>query len=272
MNEIGIGTISLFLWIILIILLIFINLIRGKEKWHIRKQDGLLEILLWISFFSVPFAYQMSDQFDNIFFFFIAFAFAGTYLEFLGGWTWYKLMGTRLYRYYKKNILGFTSIYMPPLWGAAGMFFLSIYNRLNLQEIEIDIFEFVSVFSLFGLIGILISMSIMALSDLFTKKVNGLKGFTWLEYSLFVNFLWTGIIATAVYFNNINILIYFVITSSVGMILEGLLGKGIHKIFGENFWIYRRFALFRGGTSLLILPIWSIASLLALIFIELILY
>lgn len=272
MNALIVGAISVFFWIFLIVCLEAVNLVRGKSRRSIHNQDGIIELLLWISFFSIPFLFQLSGKIENIFYFFVIYAFTGTYLEFMGGWIWYKLMGTRLYRYYKRNLLGFTSIYMPPFWGGAGLFFLSIFQLFKLDESRIGLVEFLNVFLFWGMIGLIISFSLMAFSDLLKNKINRLEGFTWIEYSLFVNFLWFGIISTAIHFRNIDIIFYFLITSSVGMILEGLLSKGIHKIFGENFWIYRRFSMFKGGTSLLILPIWSVASLLGLVLIKLILY
>jgi len=67
------------------------------------------------------------------------------------------------------------------------------------------------------------------------------------------------------FFNSTNIIFFILLSTGLGLILEGLLSKFIHRSTGEHLWIYTRYKLFAGGTSWLIIPLWSGAATLAII-------
>ncbi len=54
---------------------------------------------------------------------FLIFAFLGTFLEWLVGFSFHMVMGQKLWTYSKYNINTYTSFLSIPLWGIAGVFF-----------------------------------------------------------------------------------------------------------------------------------------------------
>jgi len=57
---------------------------------------------------------------------FIASAILGTFFEWLVGWWFYHVMGTRLWTYHRYAITKYTSFLSIPLWGLLGVFLLLI--------------------------------------------------------------------------------------------------------------------------------------------------
>lgn len=54
---------------------------------------------------------------------FIGFAFTGTLLEWMIGWSYYNIVGQRLWTYHRYAITKYTSFLSIPLWGFAGVLF-----------------------------------------------------------------------------------------------------------------------------------------------------
>ncbi len=53
---------------------------------------------------------------------FISAAIFGTILEWLVGWWFHQIMGTRLWTYHRYSITRYTSFLSIPIWGIAGVF------------------------------------------------------------------------------------------------------------------------------------------------------
>lgn len=54
---------------------------------------------------------------------FIVFAFVGPFLEWLLGFSYYKIVGQRLWTYHRYSITHYTSFLTIPFWGLAGVLF-----------------------------------------------------------------------------------------------------------------------------------------------------
>lgn len=68
---------------------------------------------------------------SSIIYTFFASAILGTFLEWLCGWWFYHIMGTRLWTYHRYSITKYTSFLSIPLWGLAGIFFLLIVKLFS---------------------------------------------------------------------------------------------------------------------------------------------
>lgn len=103
----------------------------------------------------------------------------------------------------------------------------------------------------------------MGVRDYLKGKISNLSRFRWSKNILLVLVIWVPIIYMVFTLNNYYILVYFILTSITGLILEGLFSMKLRDVYGESFWLYYRYNIFKQGTSLLILPVWGAASLLA---------
>lgn len=177
-------------------------------------------------------------------------------------------MGSRLYRYFKANILGFTSWYIFPYWAAAGLYFYGFWQLIEYlipdsKINKIDSISMVRDLSLVALLAFFLVLLFLGIRDYSRRKISNLLGFRWSKYFLLVSVIWIPIIYMVLVLSNYYILIYFILTSITGLILEGLLSMKLRDVYGESFWLYYRYNIFKQGTSLLILHVWGAASLLA---------
>lgn len=62
---------------------------------------------------------------------FIIFALVGTFLEWIIGFSYYQIVGVRLWSYHKYAITKYTSFLSIPLWGLAGVIFWLLAKALQ---------------------------------------------------------------------------------------------------------------------------------------------
>lgn len=250
------------------------KLLKIIFKDRLVQQDRLIQVFVAILFWGIPFISQFVFGIKNIFYFTLSFSILGMISEYLFNWLWQKLMGSRLYRYYKANILGYTSWYIFPYWGAAGLFFYGAWqildNIFHFLSKGFSLDEFTRNFSLAFLFTLFLLLTIFGFKDYLRKKTSELKGFSWSKYFSLVLLIVLPILYVCYTLNSPQLIIYFLFTSITGMVLEGILGQRIKILYGENFWLYYRYEIFHQATSLLILPVWGAAALLAFLLFNLI--
>lgn len=104
---------------------------RHKIQRLIKKHH--FSIWRYLLFFGIPFvttvlfAAQYNRSLLTIFF---TFAVVGTIMEWLTGYAYYNVVGTRLWTYNRYSLNGHTSLLSLPLWGFAGVFFWVVTSRL----------------------------------------------------------------------------------------------------------------------------------------------
>ncbi|MEI6462552.1 MAG: hypothetical protein WCO33_02680 [bacterium] len=159
------------IWTLLFIILIVINTIKGRPAAYIKSQDKDIYLITFISFITGVIIAQLSSFIENIFLFFILYSFIGFMCEFTADYLWYKIFGSRIYRYFDGNLLGFTSWYIIPIWGAAGLFFLGLaeITKVNLHLSGIDLLK---IYLSLGFVGLLFSGFISGIMDYFKKKTS----------------------------------------------------------------------------------------------------
>ena len=97
--------------------------ITGKKlKEHHYSFSRYLYLLLF-PITAVLVSYFRLGNDNTIFTIFFSFAMVGTFLEWLVGFSYNKIMGVRLWSYYKYPINAYTSVLSIPLWGLAGVMF-----------------------------------------------------------------------------------------------------------------------------------------------------
>ncbi len=262
--QIGVLIGSLFL--VSVFILSMINTLRGKKLNYINKQDSLIQTLLMVTSYGGVLFADVFLGMKGIFTYVLIYSFVGLiFIEFLGNFLWFRIMGTRLYTYYRNDLLKFTSWNMLPFWGGAGLYFYSVWRFLGLGSIDLDWFEFAKSVLAFGIFNVAVILVVYGLASYLRGKLKVKAGFRWMKYLVFVGFLWGGLLLALIEHKLLIILPYFIFTSISAIVMEGFLGYCIKSLYGENFWIYRRMPLFKGTTSWLILPIWAIASGLALV-------
>lgn len=244
-------------------LLLFIS---GKD---IRDKDYLVDIIFILSLVVTPSIIAVYFGYPQFSYYIIAYGLIGTLIEFTVGWTYYQLFGARLYRYYKQDLFGFSSIRMFPFWAGASIYFFFIYNTVMQLSTELaSSGEFTMILFAGGFIGILLSLVFASIFDLTDRKIDTENKFSWGKYTIFASLFVVGPIAVSIHYGYV-LFIYYIIAMITGVILEGMLGLTLRKLYGESFWRYYRLDIFSGQTSLTITPLWLGAISLALIFIYL---
>jgi len=67
--------------------------------------------------------YYLRDLGSNIALIVLAFAFFGTLAEWIIGYSYHRIVGSRLWTYHRLALGGYTSLLSFPLWGLAGLIF-----------------------------------------------------------------------------------------------------------------------------------------------------
>lgn len=62
---------------------------------------------------------------------FLVFSIVGTFLEWLIGFSYHKVVGQRLWTYHKYSLTGYSSLLSIPLWGMAGVLFWLLAKALT---------------------------------------------------------------------------------------------------------------------------------------------
>lgn len=88
------------------------------------------------------------------------------------------------------------------------------------------------------------------------------KEWKWSEYFFMATAPFAGMILLT-YFEGIEILIFFLLSSFIGFIAEYTLGLLCEKTLGRRLWVYKKLNL-GGHTSLLSLPFWGGAGIIFL--------
>ena len=109
----------------------------------------------------------------------------------------------------------------------------------------------------FGFIFIVVSLVGFYLAYLYGRKT---KRFKWSEYSAILAGPVLSIIILAVLID-IKILTLFLVSASVGFLLEYVVGLTYHKTLNKRLWRYERLSI-DGYSSLLSVPIWGIAGVI----------
>ncbi len=79
-------------------------------------------LFLMISPFSIIWLFSMKLDIPLLHIF-IIFSLAGTFLEWLVGYSYHQIVGQRLWTYHRYSLNGYTSILSIPLWGLGGVLF-----------------------------------------------------------------------------------------------------------------------------------------------------
>ena len=109
----------------------------------------------------------------------------------------------------------------------------------------------------FGFIFIVVSLVGFYLAYLYGRKT---KRFKWTEYGAILAGPVLSIIILAVLID-IKILTLFLVSASVGFLLEYIVGLTYHKTLNKRLWRYERLSI-DGYSSLLSVPIWGIAGVI----------
>ena len=109
----------------------------------------------------------------------------------------------------------------------------------------------------FGFIFIVVSLVGFYLAYLYGRKA---KRFKWTEYGAILAGPVLSIIILAVLID-IKILTLFLVSASVGFLLEYVVGLTYHKTLNKRLWRYERLSI-DGYSSLLSVPIWGIAGVI----------
>jgi len=109
----------------------------------------------------------------------------------------------------------------------------------------------------FGFIFIVVSLVGFYLAYLYGRKT---KRFKWTEYGAILAGPVLSIIILAVLID-IKILTLFLVSASVGFLLEYVVGLTYHKTLNKRLWRYERLSI-DGYSSLLSVPIWGIAGVI----------
>jgi hypothetical protein len=246
-----------------IVVLGLTNKLKGKSFYHFQEQDGYLQLIYTTCFIAMALCGEFILGYKNLFIYFISFAFIGFSIEFIGDWVWYRFFGRRLYNYTKKDLLGFTSWYVIPFWGAAGIYFYGAWIFLGFKDVNINVNDMIAIWSKYLVISLYIVLVLNGIIEYFLKSTAKGKVLKLTKYLLIFGVVWGGIIGMLLENGSIYLVYYFLFTSITGVLLEGILGRLLKNTFGENFWLYYRFPLFDGATSLLVLPLWPFISLIA---------
>src|SRR5207237_864647 len=99
---------------------------------------------------------------NNFLQFFLVSSIVGLFLEFTIGLVYYLVFNARLYRYYRHNILGFTSWDTLPLWSGAAMLFFAIWKSLNLGKPNLVGFNFIITFIGYGFLTSFVILGFVA--------------------------------------------------------------------------------------------------------------
>ncbi len=257
-------------FIMLFLLRIVTFILRRRYKDKLANKDIIVEIFVLIIFLGIPFISEFVLGINNVFKYTIIFAIIGMGCEFLFDLIWYVLTGSRLYRYFKANLLGFTSWFIFPYWAAAGLYFYGSWQFLTLlfpamALPTVDILPLLKDLSFISLLTALIILFIFGFVQYIRGRSIKTNGFQDYKYTIIVLMIWVPILYFIYTFNNPFLAIYFIFTSITGIVLEGKLSMKLRNLYGESFWLYYRKNIFKQGTSLLILPIWGAAALLALL-------
>lgn len=127
----------LFLFYLGLMLISFIFEIGfSKLHFHLNKtsKSRKFNLARYIIFLFFPLlttfiaAYLSSLPFIYVFF---AFAFLGTFLEWTIGYAYNKVMGIKMWKYYRWSIGGYTSLLSIPIWGMAGVFFWLLVRAIT---------------------------------------------------------------------------------------------------------------------------------------------
>lgn len=251
------------LLVFLLILILFLldigfislwNLLNKRSFDFIHKQDSLIALTMFIVIAVSAYIFDFLIV-PNLFIYFLLACITGIFLEFIFGFSWFKLMGSRLYRYYSKEFLGFTSLYVVPIWGLGGLVFLSCWNIL--------VGDITTGYSLSFLVGVFIlggifSATVVAIIGTVIKSFS--KGFNLTKYIVLLASIWGGIISVSLVVGR-DLIIYVLVSSLIGLILEIFMGLVFPSLFGQRLWIYKRFPILGGVSSYLMFPIWGIASI-----------
>lgn len=230
-----------------------------------QKVDWPMHILMFIPPIVLALYIELYLGIDNFMLFAFFCGLLGMLLEFVSGWIWWSIFGTRIYIYYKKTFMGLTTFFNWSYWTGVTIYFYLCLRFINILPTEFLFWS--TIITNLGLSSLLVVIYLVlwAISDGLDGVFNKKSGFTFSKYGLFLVFLWGIIFALVLLTNSYLLLIYFVFTTVTGFILEGLLGQLLRLIFGEYIWIYTRKPVFGKATSWLLLPVWAIASLMVYI-------
>ena len=87
--------------------------------------------LYYLLFPLLTFGVSIYENGWNVVQVFLIFAFLGTFLEWMVGFTYHKIVGVRLWTYHKYSITRYTSFLSIPLWGFAGILFWHLARVLQ---------------------------------------------------------------------------------------------------------------------------------------------
>ena len=254
-------------FVIVSILLYFsiIKLISASVTAKLQKNDFPIELaIILIS----ALVYLLGDLYfgiNGLAIFALLYGILGILIEYCADWLWYRIFGARLYVYTKKPWMKFTTFWNLPVWALGGVIFILPYIYLNIAEGMPSPSTALLAFLAFGMIGFIIYIVSLSIYDGLDKKLDDYKGFNWFKYAFFPTILWSAIFGGSVFLGVNKLPLYLIAMAPLGTLLEGGLGLSLKLIFGEKFWHYTRKPLIEKTTSWLILPLWPVATLMAIL-------
>ncbi len=247
-----------------------ISFISGKD---LRDNNRTIDVIAFVSIIGTGSLVSWFLGYPKFIYYILAYALLGTLLEYAVGWEYYRQFGSRLYRYYKQELFGFSSIRVFHFWAAAGIYFFIMYNTI--MNIPLDFaqpgrYSMLLFAGSFG--GIVISTVLASLLDLADKKLDlkKIKEYKLGHYIIFASSFITGPMLVSINYG-FRLFLYYVIAMITGVIFEGVLGLVLKVLFGESFWRYYKLDILGSNTSYVVTPLWLGATSLALLLIYLVL-
>lgn len=226
--------------------------------------DNISSTVTFILFFAGTALISFFYNNWNLFLYFITFSTIALWCEYTLGWLYFIIFDARIYRYYDNSLLGFSSPRMLPYWGGAALFFYAMFNILRVELAAFDVVSILLTYTTWATFGLAAWIFIISVSNLLRMKLIRKDHFSWTKFSVFSAFFIGGLLGFLVTYWSLNLFLFIFGVLMISIVLEGLLGRYIKEIHAERFWIYYRTSLFRGNTSLIIIPMWSGALILAI--------
>ncbi len=242
---------------------LLINLLIKKATKK-KNLDNLTSIVTFFLFFVGTLGMSLYYQNWNLFFYFVTFSTIALWFEYALGWLYFIIFDARIYRYYDNSLLGFSSPRMLPYWGGAALFFYAMFNLLQVDLAPFDVVKILVTYATAATFGLAAWIFIISISNLIRMKLVRKDHFSWTKFSVFSSFFIGGLLGFLVTYWSANLFMFIFGVLIVSIFLEGLLGRYVKQIHKERFWIYYRTSLFKGNTSLIIIPMWSGALILAI--------
>jgi len=256
---------AIYAFFICTVLILAAALLYPKGAKKLKKTDWPIELAYVLAICFAVYFGQFILGIKGFLLYVVAFGLFAMLMEYVSDWLWLRLMGEPIYIYKKKAIMGMTSIWNLPYWIWGSIFFYFVWKFLGIDTLDINPIIFGMYFLACASFGVIIYLTSIAIIDGMDGIPDKMPGFMMRKYIIFPVLLWSGIVGSSFLIGSPIIILYALVTTIVGFLLEGILGQILKFSFGEDYWIYTRKPVIGKSTSWLLLPLWAIASTLALL-------